>query len=625
MQFDIALTISLALVSGLIGQTFAHHLRIPGIVLLLFTGALLGPQGIGIINPEVYHESLTMLVGFAVAVILFEGGLNLDIKRLRRESIAIRQLITIGLIITVVGAGLAAHYILNWSWEMSFLFGTLVSVTGPTVVTPILRRIKLNKNISTVLEAEGVLIDPIGAIVAIVALELVMHPGESSFLFGTGDLLLRLGFGFVFGLIGGVLISLLLRPKKLIPENLKNIFVLTFVLAMFHLSNTLMGESGIVAVTIAGVVLGNAKTKKLQELAEFKEQLTMMFIAMLFVLLAADVSFADIKILGQNGVIVVLILMFLVRPINVFVSTLGTKMALRDKLFLSWMAPRGIVAAAVASFFAVTLEEASYEGGNLLRAMVFLVIAITVTTQGITGGLLAKLLKVSRSSNKGYIIVGAHAVSIEIANAMKAKGEEITFVDSNADAVRQIQESGYKVIFGNGLDDSILIRAGIDSVKGCVGLTPNEEINLLFVQKASEEYKIEKLYAYLHIKNGHVKTEMIEEVGADLLFGAKRDIDLWNVRIRRNLSVIEKWRCTSKDEIPLVKDNDSFANRSLLPLVVHKKNSAEIVTNKTKVKSGDEVVFAVYEEKRAEVKNWFNADGWVFVLPEPEEVVQDLT
>ena len=255
-----------------------------------------------------------------------------------------------------------------------------------------------------------------------------------------------------------------------------------------------------------------------------------------------------------------------------------------------------------------------------------MVIAVTVTVQGISGGVVAKLLNVCRKSNSGYTILGANLIALELAKALSDNKEKIQFIDSNTDAVRQAEEAGFRVIFGNALDENILTRAMLDTMKGCIALTPNEEINLLFLKKAKEEFKIENLYTSLHVKEGHITTEMIDEAGGSLLFGAKRDIDLWNVRLRRKTAVVEKWQCAADEAIPLVDihNKDAVINNALLPLVVGKDDKAEPVTNETKVKSGDDVVFLIFEEKREEAKKWFASEGWVFVIPNQTESNEEL-
>jgi NhaP-type Na+/H+ or K+/H+ antiporter len=209
-----ALTVALALTGGMVAQALARHMRLPGIVLLLATGVVLGPDVADVIQPEALGSALYVLVGFAVAVILFEGGMNLNLKRLRAEAGVIQRLLTVGALITMGGAALAARLIMGWDWSLAIAFGSLVIVTGPTVVTPLLRRIKVKHTVSTVLEAEGVLIDAIGAVVAVVTLEVLV---VSSVTTGLLDIIERLGLGMLLGLTGGFLLAILLRYKRVVP------------------------------------------------------------------------------------------------------------------------------------------------------------------------------------------------------------------------------------------------------------------------------------------------------------------------------------------------------------------------------------------------------------------------
>lgn len=607
-KIDTAFIIALALLLGTIVQAIARHIQIPGIILLLVTGALLGPDCLNLVKPEILGEALPAIIGFAVAVILFEGGMNLQIKRLRRESIPIQKLISIGALITTIGGTLAARFILGWSWEISILFGVLVITTGPTVVNPLLRRMRLHSNIRTILEAEGVLSDPIGAIVAIVTLEIIVHPA-SSFLVGIGEIFLTLGFGALIGLAGGFFISLILKPKNLLPGGMANIFVLSVVLALFQVSNFLLPESGIGAVTIAGIVVGNFKTRVLEDVAVFKEQLTMMFIGLLFILLAADVRLIEVTSLGQAGIWVVVLLMFIVRPLNVAISTMGSNLNIKQKMFLSWMSPRGIIAAAVSSFFAIELTKANIPGGEQLQAMVFTVIMITVVFQGLSGGLMASLLKVRRKSSHGYVILGANLLSLELGKALNHSDEQVTFIDSNSDACHEAESNGFKVIFGNALEDAVLLRAGVEGMVGAIGLTPNEEVNLLFTNRTSKYFKTPNQYVALHLNEGHVTDQMINQSGSTILFGAQRGIDLWSVRLRRKLAGTERWRCTCKDEMPL--PDEKYFNQ-FLPLTVTRGSHTFPVDNLTEFKVDDVVTFLFFNEERDQADAWLQKYGWVF-------------
>lgn len=609
---DPALTISIALAAGLFCQALAHHLRLPGIVLLLAAGAILGPDGFNIVRPELLDGTLQSLVGFAVAVILFEGGMNLNIRRLKRESNSIRQLITTGAIVTAIGGTLAAKWIMGWDWRLSILFGTLVIVTGPTVITPLLRRIKLNPKLSTVLEAEGVLIDPIGAIIAVVALEVAIQPSGSEVASGFLAVAGRLGLGAGLGLAGGFFLAYLLRPKWLIPEGMHNTFTLAWVLALFHVSNALLPESGIATVTVAGLVVGNVRSDSLHELMEFKEQLTMMLIALLFVLLSANVRLDDIKELGMPGLMTVLALMLIVRPINILVGTIRSDLTFREKSFMAWMAPRGIVAAAVASFFEVTLTAAGIEGGRALTAMVFLVIAVTVLVQGLTGGVVAQVLGVRRPPRNGYAILGTLDLGLVIGKILRDAGQSVLFLDSNADGIKSAQDQGFKVVFGNALEERILQRAQLDSFDASVSVTPNESVNLLFSTKASEEFKIPKNYVGLHFHKGHITNEMVEKAHGTVLFGQERDIDLWSLRVNRGSATPEKWLLTTMGEVVLYDNSTKLtgSENDMLPLVRHRKSEVVPVNNKMNFQEGDEVTFLIFEDNRKSAEEWLRAHGW---------------
>ncbi|UCC78251.1 MAG: cation:proton antiporter [Candidatus Zixiibacteriota bacterium] len=608
---QMALTISLALLFGIIIHSLSQHLRIPSIVLLLGAGALLGPDLLGWIKPESVNFILPAMISYAVAVILFEGGMNLELKRLRRESTVLRRLVTYGAFITAVGGTLAARILMGWDWNISVLFGTLVIVTGPTVITPLLRRIKLNQNLHTLLEAEGVLIDPIGAIIAIGALEVVLHPSEHSFLYSIIDGFLRIGAGTLLGIAGGLVIVVILRPKNIIPEGLENVFTLAAVLALFQLSDRIIPESGIAAVTIAGLVVGNFGRRVLRDLREFKEQLTVLLIAMLFILLAADVRFEKISLLGWPGVITVIFLMIIVRPVGILICTLGLKMKIRDLVFLSWLAPRGIVAAAIASFFAVALNKAGIPGGDLLRALVFLVIAVTVTVQGLSAGMMARLLKIRRETGRGFAILGANEVARVLALEIKNHDERAVLMDSNAVACNLAEEDGLKVIFGNAMDERVLLRARIEDMAACIGLTPNEELNLLFVNRAREQFKLPKRMISISESKGHTSIEAVTEDGISVLFGSPYDIDLWAVRLRRKIALVERWSFEpndeSRDAIPVTE----IPSQSMLPLLLLRKENPVPVDNKTEFQPGDLVSFIVFGELREDALEWFRQNGWI--------------
>lgn len=610
---DPALTIAIALAAGMLAQAVARHVKVPGIVLLLGTGVLLGPDGLDVIHPAVLGESLHSLVGFAVAVILFEGGMNLRLDALRREARSIRQLITVGALATAVGGALAARLILGWDWVLSALFGTLVMVTGPTVINPLLKRIKVKERVATVLEAEGILVDAIGAIVAVVVLEVVISPVRLSVAAGAWHLLVRLGGGALFGAVAGLLAAALLRSGRAVPEGLENAVMLAWAVALFQVSNALVPESGILAVIVAGIVVGNSSSRSLDDLREFKEQLTVLLLGMLFVLLAADVRLEQVRSLGLAGLGTVLALMLVVRPLNILVGTMGSDLTWREKTFLSWLAPRGIVAAAVSSLFAETLEDSGIAGGQELRALVFLVIAVTVVVQGLTGGVVASWLDLRRPSNSGYVILGANGLARAMGRALRTGGEEVVFIDSNQDACRLAEEEGFRTLHGSGLDPGVQEKAELDTRAGCLGLTSNEEVNLLFARRSLKDFKVPRVWVAVRRAHLGVDTEVVRRLGAHLLFGKPEEIVPWMERLEHGEAEVGSWSRRPGSEGAHLPDLDGF----FLPLSIQRGRRSFPVDESVGIKAGDRLQAAFVTKHGQQTAETLQEAGWVLDRSSP--------
>lgn len=600
-----ALTLSGAAVAGIVSQSLARSLYIPGIVLLLAVGVLLGPDVAGLIEPQTLGSALPEVVGFAVSVILFEGGMHLDLKRFAKQHKAIRRLVLFGAVLTALGGTLAARLIMGWGWSLSALFGCLVIVTGPTVVTPLVRRFKLVPSVADILEAEGVLIDAVGAVVAVVALEVVLEPTNDSMQRAAVGIAFRLGIGALLGLIGGFALWGLLRYRNIIADGLENVFTLALVWGLFKASESIIHESGIAAVTVAGLVVGNLKTRIHERLLEFKDQLTVLLIGLLFVLLAADVRIADVKALGWPGLLTVGALIVLVRPANVLLSTVNCGLDLKRRLFISWIGPRGIIAAAVSSLFANALASAGVEGGAKLKALVFLVIAVTVVLAGITGGPLAKVLGLSRRP-RGWLLLGANALAVNIAKILKEHGEEVTVLDRSFDHCRAAQKIGVSVIQGNGLDDDTLEKAHVALREGVAAVTPNDEINLLFVQKARDVGKVKLRFAALQSGAYGASTKMVHGSGGAVLFGDEYDVERWMVLLREEEATVVAVTAGSATNLR----HGVTGARLAIPLVHQRGDVVRPVADDLEIKSGDVVFYAVCDALEGEAMTWLHSQGW---------------
>jgi NhaP-type Na+/H+ or K+/H+ antiporter len=620
---DPKLTFALALLAGMFAQTLARHLKLPGIVLLLIAGVSLGPDGLGWIQPRDLGDGLFAIVDFAVAIILFEGGLNLELSRLRREGTPIRRLITIGAIITLVGGAVAVHAWIGWGLMESLLFGALVVVTGPTVVGPLVSELRLKPRVSTVLEAEGVLIDPIGAILAVVILRLALagDPG-SLVLEQSGAGLARVAAGLAFGVVAGFGLARMLRISKLLPEGLENVSVLSGVLLLYAGAEALLSHSGVLAVTVAGVVVGNTRTPVDRDLREFKDQLTVMLIGLLFIILAADVRFEQVAALGWAGLGVVATLVFVVRPIVVWLCTLGSELDRGERLFIAWVAPRGIVAAAIASLVAADLERAGLPGGIELRALVFLTIAVTVTLAGLTAGPIGNLLGVRLRKRDSVAILSAQALGMALAEELRRGDVPVVLLDSNPAGVRRAEEAGFAVIYGNALQESVMSRARLGFVRTVVSLTANRTLNSVFVTRARDRFGVPNgLIATSETGVGLV-SEQVESGQAKIVFEGPHDVERWDVRGRRGDMSVEYFMFRmpeekSEDETTTATHAGGLDERFVI-LVVERDGATFVVDGDWVFRDADKAAIALHLPERDDALRALADRGWE--LGQVEEV-----
>ena len=529
-------------------------------------------------------------------MILFEGALQLNLDRLRREALTIRRLITLGALVTIAGAAVTAMLALGWSLRIALLFGALVSVTGPTVINPLTRRIRLRSNLRTILEAEGVLIDPVGAILAVVAFELALASTAGDVGAGFLGLVTRLGLGSAIGVAGGFVIGGLLRMRRTVPSDLRNIFTLACVLALYQGSHAILPESGIMTVAIAGLVVGNMGPRHARELVEFKEQLTFLLVGLLFVLLSAAVDLGEVRALGAGGIVTVVVLVAVVRPLCVLLCTWGAGLSRNEHAFLAWLAPRGIVAFAVSSLFAAELAHSGMEAeGSQLRAMVFLVIAVTVVVLGGTGGLVARLLGVRKPSNHGFAVVGANPIGRALARTLRAArtgDAPIVLIDTNPTEAGAAESDGFRVVLGNANEPRALLKAGVESRRALVALTPNEGVNLLIAKRVEESCPgVGRLVAIDPLTPG-VGPEQVDESGASVLFGLGVDHERWAHEFRRDRVEIEPLVFEGLAGLRISQIEALADRRSPTLALVHRRGRREQpVSSSTTLKQGDTVWF----------------------------------
>ncbi|MEG4444298.1 cation:proton antiporter [Microcoleus sp. AT9_B5] len=487
IPFNITLLMVMTVICGISAQVIAAYLKVPAIVFLLLFGILAGPDGLGVLHPNLLGSGLEVMVSLCVALILFEGGLNLELRDLGKLSGSIRNLVTVGTLITLIGGGMAAHWLGEFPWPIAFLYASLVVVTGPTVIGPLLKQVSVDKKVAALLEAEGVLIDPVGAILAVLVLNIILN-GNPDLLVFFRDLIVRLFVGAVVGVAGGGLLGFILKRSQFLSEDLKNLVVLASLWGFFGLAEEIRSESGLMATVVSGIVLRAAAVPEERLLRRFKGQLTVLAISVLFVLLAADLSLASVVALGWGSLFTVLALMWIVRPINVWLCTWNSGLNWRQKLFVCWVAPRGIVSASIASLFAILLTQRGINGGDSIKALVFLTIIMTVFVQGLTAGWMAQLLGITSKSVTGAAIVGSNPLSRLIARLFQERGESVAIIDTNPEACAQAEREGLRVFLSSALDHSVLEEAGLESMGTFLAMTNNGEVNLVLAQRAAEEF-----------------------------------------------------------------------------------------------------------------------------------------
>ncbi|MBG1265149.1 cation:proton antiporter [Nostoc sp. WHI] len=593
-SFEITLQMAIAVLAGISAQVLAAYFRIPSIVLLLLLGILFGSDGIGLLHPHLLGSGLEVIVALATAIILFEGGLNLDLRELGRVSVSLQLLVTLGTLITLLGGSMAAHWLGEFPWNIAFLYASIVVVTGPTVVGPLLKQINVDRQVATLLEGEGVLIDPVGAILAFVVLDTILN-GDADPMNAIAGLLMRLCVGAAIGGAGGYVMSLIFKRANFLSFELKNLVVLAILWSLFTLSQMIRSESGVMTTVVAGAVFANSSVPEERLLRSFKGQLTILSVSVLFILLAADLSIASVFALGWGSLFTVLVLMFVVRPINILLCTWNSNLNWRQKLFLSWVAPRGIVAASIASFFAISLTQRGINGGDSIKALVFLTIIMTVVCQGLTAGWVAKWLQITSKDATGAVIVGCNPLSLLIARFFQEREENVIMIDTDPECLVQAEAQNLRVIASSALDAAVLEEAGLASIGTFLAMTSNGEVNFVLAQRAAEEFNPPRVLAVFPRDpqaNISVNNKVNQAFIPDLA------IKTWNEYLNDGRV---KLGTTTLTESEFSNQSDRIQEKIragvLIPLLVEREERLQVMAANQEWEVGDRIIYVLYDPR----------------------------
>ncbi|MEM9725375.1 MAG: sodium:proton antiporter [Pseudomonadota bacterium] len=530
-------------VAGVASQWLAWRLRLPAIVLLLFAGLLLGP-GLGALNPaEDFGEIFKPLVAMAVAIILFEGGITLKFAEIRHTGLAVRRLVVLGAPIGWALGTLAAHYAAGLDWPAAFILGGLFIVTGPTVIMPLLRQAKLAKRPASLLRWEAIVNDPIGALFAVFAFEIALVlQAIPSAAHGEGPtaLVIRALFALALAVGGGYLLAraiVWMFNARLAPEYLKSPILLIAVLAGYEMSQLALEESGLLTVTVMGLTIANSKLASLSELKRFKEIITVLLVSGVFIMLTATLNAETVAALDWSVALYVGAMLFLVRPATIFLSTIGAGLTLNERILVAWIAPRGVVAVAVAGFFGAALTAAGSPDGVRMTAIAFAMVFATVLLHGFTLGPLARALGLASKDQPGVLFVGAGPFTTAFGVQLKEAGYPVLIADQNWMALREARQEGLETFYGEILSETAEHSVDFNPYGLLIAATVNDAYNTLVCTDYAPELgrgNVRQLYPIREPNSGRLSVS--HELGGAPLFTK----DLTALEVRRRMAA--DWR-----------------------------------------------------------------------------------
>ena len=504
MDNTILLSIAGIGVLGIFCQWIAWWARLPAILFLLIVGILVGPV-FELLDPDaLFGKLLFPIVSLSVAVILFEGSLTLNFEDIRGHGKTVTNLITIGALITWLIIAISTHYLIGFPFELSFLFGAVVIVTGPTVIIPMLRTVRPNAKITNVLRWEGIVIDPLGALLAVLVFNFIISGQHqysiSAIVLTFGKIIL---IGFSMGLLSGWSLGNLLK-KRLIPQYLRNIITLITVCTIYVLSDTIEHESGLLAVTIMGMTMANIKDIDIDDVLDFKESLSLLLISVLFIILAARIEFHQLIQIGWPALAILAITMFIARPISVFVSSIGSDLSFNEKVLISWIGPRGIVAAAVSALFALRLENAGFVEAGLIVPLTFLIIIGTVVIQSATARYLAKLLNVREPPPTGLLIIGAGNVARALGKELQEQGFKVILTDSTWENISLARMEGLETYYGNPISEHADRNLNLVGIGKVLAVSGRSNLDTLACLKFKPEFGVQNVYELKSTREKHI-------------------------------------------------------------------------------------------------------------------------
>jgi len=576
-------------------QLIAARLKFPPIIIWLVAGMSLGTFGLNFIHASLLEGAMHTLIELGLAVILFEGGLNLNLRTLREHGWTVGRLVFLAPLLTMVVGGATVHYLIGMDWAMSFLFGALIAVGGPTVITPIVRQVRLDREVSHILTSEAMLVDGVGAILSIVMLQIVLLP-ELNTWHSFQEIITKFAVGTFVGVIGGWMLGQALKRNFAEGVELRVVLSLASAWGIFLLADQISSQAGLLAVLVAGVILQRMDIPDLQNLKHFKGSLSMLLISVLFVLLAANLNLYVMETWLWQGLLIFVLLALVVRPLAVWISSFGGQLNHRQMTFLAFMAPRGVVAAGITSLFSLILYEAGNPHSETLLALVYIIIIVSVFLYSFLAAPLSRWLGVEGGSDRSVLIVGGGQVGAELGRLL-SEDREVRFLDLNSQVVKNLKHSGFTAVQGNALDPMYMEVIHAEEIDSVIAMTGSSDHNLHIARLVQEKFHVQKIYVTLEEGDEEKHSSLIHQLQVKRLFAKPYTFSYWHDQAVRKRLVFDSQVVGEESPLIGVKMKDLRIPHGVQPLAAVRKGLSHIIHDELTLEEGDEI-FALLRPER---------------------------
>jgi NhaP-type Na+/H+ or K+/H+ antiporter len=588
-------TFIIAVLIATSAQMLANRFRFPPILLWLLAGMSLGPFGLHVLHVETIEPALHTLIELGLAIILFEGGLNLNLKALRKNGWVVGRLVIIGPLLTTLIGGTAAHLIAGLDWTLALLLGTLVSVGGPTVILPLIQQLRLGRNISQVLTAEAMLIDVIGAILAIVMLQFALTPDTPATHFAQG-IVEKITVGAAIGMAGGRLLPLMLASKWTRDFEIRTVVTLASAWGLFLLADYISSQAGLLTMLMMGATLQRMEIPDIQRLKHFKGSLSMLLISVLFVLLAGQLDLTLMYHYLWQGLVIFFILTLFARPVIALLSTFGSRMSFNESAYLAAMAPRGVIAAAITSLFALILQKNGHAQGEMMMALAYIIIISSILCYSLLAKPLKKFLAIDGGDERSILIIGGGQIGAELGRAL-GEDREVRFLDLNSEVVTSLKHSGYYAVCGNALDPFYWEVVHAEEIGSALIMTGSSDHNLHIARLAHENFHIPAIYIALQENDEEKHASLIHQLQSRRLFARPYNYTYWNDQAHRKRLLYES-RYIDPDS-PLIgyRMADVRIPHGVQPITIVRNSQSYIPHDGLQFEAGDEIKMLVRPER----------------------------